>query len=541
MGNSHSSNKLTTRNTFKLTGDEQEDMISDSKIFNEEIHKMERAMKPKSLTYPSQIIDGQKISQSFFDAKDLCLLQAVGLTQSGKTGVMFSCIQEFVNSKILEPIPTENIYVITGLSSNEWKEQTMERFPSSIRENIFHRNDLKKRLIDSISGKQNVLIIIDEVQIACGANQTISSIMKEANLLNIQYLLANDIKIIEFSATPNGTFYDLDKWGKYSTIMKISQGENYTSCFDLLDSGRVKQSKPLDTSEAINDMVDVIKSYSSFRYHFIRIKKGNEGNETISKIRQEYGDEFEYDNYDMTNSFTIDPVSGEENEGDINSNLLNSPPTKHTLIFIKEKARCAKTFTKKYIGIWYERYAQNFADDVVTQGLLGRATGYDDNGVSIIFTNVESIQKYRELWEGNFDSTIEWTSNSTKKKEGVTQSKNTFNGEVSIDGEVATPESTPVKIVGITKFLGSWDVVKDDLGRFLIDKELAKRCPNKRKTNEDGFYHGTIRRTKGILSTDFVNKNKGCGLNKNFVKRIHPCYTDVNDSTTIEWWVTYHE
>lgn len=534
MGNLLSTTILTVRKAFNLTGDEKENQISDSKIFNEQIKKMKRSIKPKSLVHPNQIIDGQKISQYFFDKKELCLLQAIGLTQSGKTGVMVSCIQEFVNSKILEPIPIDNIYVITGLSSNEWKTQTKARFPESIRDNIYHRNDLSK-LVKSIRGKQNVLIIIDEVQIACGYNQTISSIMGEANLLNIQYLLENDVKIVEFSATPNGTFYDLVKWKKHSLNMKIRQGNDYTSCFDLMDNKRVKQCKPLDELESLDELLVDIKQYKHPRYHLIRIKTGEVGEHLIKFIKERYKEEdFEYQKYDMNHSYS------DEDGQDINTQLLDNAPQKHTLIFIKEKARCAKTFTKEHVGIWYERYADKFSDDVVTQGLLGRATGYDDNGDSIIYTNIPSIENYRKLWDNNFDKKWEWNSNSTKYSKGITQSKQTFNGEVTMNGEVPnTPEINQTNELIIKKYYGEWNEIKEDLKIFLITNNLAKRGPNnKEKTN--GYYYGTIRNVKNeILSVDYVMKNKNFGINEKHKYRIHPCYIKTNDPTTLEWWVIY--
>ena len=86
-------------------------------------------------------------------------------------------------------------------------------------------------------------------------------------------------------------------------------------------------------------------------------------------------------------------------------------------------ARCAKTFSKKYIGVWYERHVNCFNDDVVIQGFLGRATGYDDNGDSIVFTNIDSIERYIDLWNSDFSDDIKWNSNSTNYSE---KTKNNF-------------------------------------------------------------------------------------------------------------------
>ena len=50
------------------------------------------------------------------------------------------------------------------------------------------------------------------------------------------------------------------------------------------------------------------------------------------------------------------------------------------------------------IGVLYERYTKSSPNDsVIIQGLLGRMTGYDDNGLSICFTNVDTIGRYKKL------------------------------------------------------------------------------------------------------------------------------------------------
>ena len=156
---------------------------------------------------------------------------------------------------------------------------------------------------------------------------------------------------------------------------------------------------------------------------------------------------------------------------DINDWLKDRPPTgKHTFIFIKEKARCAKTFIKKHVGIWYERQPQIASDDVVTQGLLGRATGYDDNGFSVVFTNLSSITKYEKLWKSRFEANVEWISSTTKhKKDQEIVSTGTANGMLSNGGVVVSPKiikpafvweglpDTHEIITGFEQYNGTWD------------------------------------------------------------------------------------
>ena len=52
---------------------------------------------------------------------------------------------------------------------------------------------------------------MDEIQVACKKNQTIFKSFDSAGLLNIEKLYNDDIKILKFTATPDGTIYDLMK------------------------------------------------------------------------------------------------------------------------------------------------------------------------------------------------------------------------------------------------------------------------------------------------------------------------------------------
>jgi hypothetical protein len=74
----------------------------------------------------------------------------VALTQSGKTGTMSGLIKIYLNDTT-NLIPIKNIYIITGLSSREWVEQTINRMPKSIQERVFHRDNLTNKFVDNIT------------------------------------------------------------------------------------------------------------------------------------------------------------------------------------------------------------------------------------------------------------------------------------------------------------------------------------------------------------------------------------------------------
>ena len=172
----------------------------------------------------------------------LVFIGVVGETQSGKTGTMIATIKQYMEKNI---IPIENIYIITGLSDTMWCEQTKDRVPDSIMGRVFHRNELNDKFVDEIINKKNVLILMDEVHLAAKEKQTIYKCFNAAGLLDKENLFKNDIKIIQFTATPDGIYCDLNNWNNGSKIIISKPSANYISSKELFDQNRVLQYKPL--------------------------------------------------------------------------------------------------------------------------------------------------------------------------------------------------------------------------------------------------------------------------------------------------------
>ena len=213
------------------------------------------------------------------------------------------------------------------------------------------------------------------------------------------------LKLLSLSATPDGTIYDLMDWGENALKIKMEPGQGYTSCFDLKNQKRVLQYKDLcgydKKTKKVNDelvktnileLKTIIDNLDTPSYHIIRMPPGQMANIVVNNFKKHINKDIEYYSYDRESQIK-----------DINK-ILMKKPEQHTYIFIKEKLRCAKTLYKKYLGVVYERYTKALPNDaVIIQGLIGRGTGYDDNGKSIYFTNIPSIERYEKLWKSNFE------------------------------------------------------------------------------------------------------------------------------------------
>ena len=499
-----------------------------------------------------------------FTDKKIINQMVLGQTQSGKTGCMLATIQAYLSSDNM--IPIENIFVITGLSSVEWKAQTISRFPQTMEDRIFHRSDLREKFVSQVMETENILIIMDEIQIASKKDQTIYKAFEDAGLLDIDNLFQKDIKIVEFSATPNGTIYDLMEWKSHGSKILSHPGDYYISSRLLLEERKVKQFKelcgpqgeevPKEILENIKEIKSDIEEHFSDKayYHFIRSKSSSGQDKTISNFKEIFPDA-EYIIYDLKSDIE-----------DINE-ILVQEPEKHTFIFVKEMLRCAKTLKKEHLGVMYDRYSKNPDDSVIIQGFIGRLTGYDYNQKSICYTNISSIERYYQLWDSEFeDTTVKWKSHSTTFKKGILSGKNTFNSVENIEGlstdssSVTSDESEPVKKTKKTKSKESetsenfedilepiivkrktLEEIKEYYNQNLKDK-IGGRGPNKKKPNKNGFYEAKIQGVSKVFSDEEMFKERKWALNqKSSTWRCSPCYTDITDKSSLEWWLIYYD
>ena len=515
---------------------------SDKDVVLAEINSLQ--VKNISVIYQNQNECAIKIVEELQDRKIINIM-ILALTQSGKTGTMNALIKNYLIYNNLSPIPIENIYIITGLSSKEWVSQTKIRLPKSIEDRVFHRDHLTKDFVNNIKDKKNVLIICDEIQIAARKNQTLHKSFKDAGYCDKDFLLNNDIKIIEFTATPDGTIYDQMKWEDNSCKIQMHPGEGYTSCFDLYNSGRVFQYKDLycfdrknkefNVNQAIKNITEIKKimeeRFDTPMYHIIRTPNGDDY-VVVNNFKKVFGNNIDIHYYNENSEIE-----------DIND-ILNKKPNKDTFIFIKEKLRCAKTLVKLYLGVLYERYSRTPNDSVITQGLLGRSTGYDDNGKTIIFTNIDSIEKYERLWDTNFeDKSISWKSNTTtsnKTPDGKElTSKGTYLDPSNVN-DVTIVKSKERKLIRRT--FTSWDKMKEYFikKRPIIDKFKGKKGPTYKKMDDNGFYIGKIKGKAKVWSWEEIDECPFIGTANNGYW-FYSGYEDVNDKNTLKWFFFYYK
>jgi len=352
--------------------------------------------------FPNQNIFGYDIANAFLNPNIFSIL-AVALTQSGKTGSMLSLIQHLRNIPSLKP---DHVFLITGLSSVEWVEQTKSRFPREFRNSIFHRNQLSA-FVQKVKGLTNVLIIIDENQIAFKENQTIHKSFLEAGIMEVNDLKAKLVRIVHFTATPTNADQFLSH--SFSDVVFMKQDPSYVSAFDLFEQGRILQYKDLAGVLEQHDYSNVswknpdsfVEVHEDVASHLEEIRPYLGADPKFHIIRTSHSYFHDVTILNFMNVFKhADFIS--EMELDDMDDLLANPPARHTFLFIKEKLRCAKTLCKDHLGVLYERLTKKPKMNTILQGLVGRLTGYHANTHSVVFSNPLLVIEYNRRWECEF-------------------------------------------------------------------------------------------------------------------------------------------
>ena len=390
--------ETSKRRVIEVTEEKKEDNADAVDIFKAEYRRMNRAYKRefgKEMIYKNQKDCAKKIVTSFKDRRK-CSVMVIAPPQCGKTGVILSAINQSLYVDELN-IPISNIFIITGLSSVQWKAQTRNRFPKSIHENIFHLPDIVNgKFFEKARTKKNILLFMDEVHLASRTGKQEQKVMqafKDLKWNKPKFLFDNDIKIVEISATPGNLVQELKFWkSSCFEITKLIPGSEYINFKSLIDNNRVKKYKQLygknpKTKKNLKRLKQTVFSMNSPKHHIIRIR-------TKKIIKQNIKDEFlgevvDYIDYD------------EKHKTDINE-YLKDPPKRHTFWFVKNKLSCAKTIIKEHLGVIYDYVSEKTIDYTpIIQGLPGRCCGYYNllNSNIVIFTDIKILKEYNDIIE----------------------------------------------------------------------------------------------------------------------------------------------
>jgi hypothetical protein len=445
-------------NTRKQEMHDQRHMLHNDYHMKE--HKLRKNKKNAALQliYLNQLEAAASIQEAYI-VDDIVIVTLIAEMGAGKTGTFLRTAYNMCtlidDDKIID---YENVFIITGMSDIDWQEQTEENTLTSFKEQVFHRGRFPqlKRILEN--GISNTLLIIDECHIGAEKEHSMSKMLADAGLLDIENLRKNNIKILEVSATPGHTLNDSKKWGpqNHKTVV-LKPGPLYIGVRQMKQQGRLFKPYNLEKLPEVNTLADkIIQRWGQEnpRWHPIRIgRKGKKVRENLTLVANER-------EWDIRNHDSKDRIEK------VDEQMENAPP-RHTFILIKDFWRAAKRMKYNFIGIVHEPKKTITDTSVEAQSLAGRLCdyypeNYDISKAPLIFTDLDAINEYI-AW---IDAGGDYSAVTRYKSRQLT----VRNGKV----EAAEAYSHPSNVVGLEGVAQEEEVQR---AQFLANRTQGVRVP----------------------------------------------------------------
>ena len=386
--------------------EEQREEMQES--FDHAMKKMARRVRKgdpyatKQYVWQNQVDDAQAILHMLFTMQ-LVFISVIKQPKLGCNGLMFELIRLVCTHNNDDTyIPPENVYILTGMSNTEWVDTIKEDCPDIVRDNVYHRPKIGGKGKDALSiselkGKKNLLLIIDEVDVATKAQkkkQTIHMALEAAGILDMNYMRENNVRIVAISATICKELRAMKKFGsEYADSYTMTKPREYFGVEDMQDRGILKQAPPI---RSVVQMERFIKTNgiehfgeNDPRVHIVR------GTKKTRDFVQGACDNLGIKMYDHEHHSKL-------SHDDLKSIFLTR---KHVVIFLKNmfgRADYIPNEMKVKIGFWLDKHVSENSRNanVQLQAGIGRMSGFYKSVVEAghtmgyIFTNLSSVREY---------------------------------------------------------------------------------------------------------------------------------------------------
>jgi hypothetical protein len=506
-----------------------------------EVMKLEAAAAGKQFIYDAQQRVADAVVGTFAD-QDALLMTMVAPMQWGKTGVMAAVGYGVINHPT-KPLDANSVYIITGMSDNDWREQTQERFPLKWTCNVMHRGDLDRK-ISSMTALENALFIIDECHYGAQADGLVDKFFEAIGLKSIEALKTRNVRIFQTSATPDNVLLEAEMWNqpdepRYHEVICPSYPESYMSLRKISEEGRMLASSTIYDGGA-DELALAVNSFAEPKWHILRLPSGPKSKGKQAGILAKLAE--------LASEHDWADAIHHHGATRIDDSILSDAPEKHTFILIKGLLRAAKTLEDTHIGVVYEPHGESKSDSSEAQGLPGRLCGHgkqSGSGAPILFCNTESMANYCDLMESEFNYTLGdlvFKSATVKKRDAEEPIvKPSFCNPMSVEGiEVmedlcrAGKRDTPASHVS-PEFATVAEARK-------WSKENGFGGIRARRLNDDGFYETPVPKDGKLVALvcdrDEIDV-RGVGLTRQSPKRLLGFYTDKSDRSTLKFVINY--
>ena len=481
--------------------------------------------------YPNQKKDAIEICNKFCN-ENINVISVVKRTKVGMDGLMIEIAKNICTHDNNDFVKhSDNVFIITGMSNKSWENNMKDKIPNCFKNNVFHHGQLQK-LKKKFKNIENSLIIIDEIDSGDGKGQKLHKFLEKSGILDINYIIEKKIYFIFVSATNIDQLNELYKWGDKHQIYRMTIPDSYIGHKEFLDLGIIQEYYPVTNLESAEKWIteDIINNYGSdYRVHIIRTT--NKYEEHIYRACIAHG--IKYKNHTSKDRICIE---------DLNK-IFDSELENHLVISVKGFYRRANLIPNKWklkIGATHERYVKKPDISVTVQGLPGRMTGHWKSDIlrghktGPYRTSIKSIREYEDWYNNNGDTIIK----KKKIKKTFLNPRYIKNLE-PINNDITRKVRKPTIIKCKT-----FEEIKESFNEIKKHKEKFKNATGPRKTdfdnrynNNDGYYYNPVRKIPTLQTCSDIDPSYGLD-DDNF--RLHCCYKDINDNTTLEIWFIYY-
>jgi hypothetical protein len=409
----------------------------------------------------------------------------------------------------------------------------INKAPTCFKGVIFHHGKLQK---SDLTNLRNALIIIDEIDTGNKSEQVLHTTLKEAGVLDVDYMKEHNIRFVFISATMIKELYDLYRWGDLHEMYKMTIPHEYIGHKDFLDRGIIKEFYPINTRDAAEDWIqeDILDHYpNEFRVHIIRVTV-----KTVNLVQ----DACIRKGLIFKNHTSDDRLTAlDEKE------LFIDPLMQHVVVAVKGLLRRADLIPNRWklrIGATHEFYTKKVDNNVQVQGLPGRISGYwrsildAGHKTGPHRTSIKAIQEYEKVYDNPFGKNT-YQSAGFKKRTGKVSADSTMLSAKHIQNlEVVDLPSVKEDVVDIKNYR----IYSDIHAAREVCTTLYQKF-NKIKM-EDGFavtsHHGDATIMSLHDAVRLVPKCYGLDGGGRGRRLYLPCYVDKKDNTTIRFVVIIH-
>ena len=367
--------------------------------------------------FPNQMIDANMIVHAFYE-KNRRVVSVQKKTKVGADGLMIEIAKLLTTHSdddfVVNPA---NVRIITGMSNAGWEKDMIDKAPAIFKTKIFHHGKLSKA---DLTGMRNGLIIIDEIDTGDKEFQVLHDTLREAGVLDVHHMVANNNRFVFISATMIKELFDLYQWGELHEVYTMTIPSEYIGHKEFLEMGIVREFYSLETPANAQRWVqeDILDNYGTdYRVHLVRVQdtKKKKVLDTVQAACVEKGVTFR--NHSSTDRLTDEEIN----------EFFKEPLSQHIVLGVKGFFRRANLIPNRWklrIGATHELYTKVVDNNVQIQGLTGRMTGYWRSAIEAGHktgphrTSIKAIEQYEQAFIDPFGEGAYSTSGFKKSKTG---------------------------------------------------------------------------------------------------------------------------